>query len=93
MASLRSFLLVLALLFAQGAAVAHAVEHGATKDGALPGHVCELCLATCDLGSVLPGVAAPPPVVASVLVPEAMPYAGRGQLPPPSASQRGPPAA
>ena len=91
MNSLRQFLLVIALVFAQMAAGAHAIGHELGKDGALPTDACELCLATHNLGSALPGVAALPPVVQSVLVPEALPYSGRDQLPPPCASQRAPP--
>ncbi|WP_265945873.1 hypothetical protein [Dechloromonas sp. A34] len=57
---LRQFLLVAVLLFAQLAAGAHAVEHTAGKDGVLPTHACELCLATHNLGSALPSLAALP---------------------------------
>lgn len=93
MKPLRQFFLVVVLIFAQLAAGVHAVEHAAGKEGALPAHVCELCLAAHDLGSALPGMAALPPVVAAVLVPEALPPTGRSQLPPPRACQRAPPSA
>jgi hypothetical protein len=88
---LRHFLLVVIILFAQLAAGAHAVEHAAGKDGSLPTHVCELCLAAHDLGTALPGVASLPPVVEVVLVPEALSFSARSHLPAPCASQRAPP--
>ncbi|HXE38070.1 MAG TPA: hypothetical protein VN639_06310 [Azonexus sp.] len=90
---LRQFLLVAVLLFAQLAAGAHAIEHAAGKDGVLPTHACELCLATHNLGSALPSLAALPPVVAVALVPETLDSHPRGAFPPPAACQRGPPAA
>lgn len=90
---LRQFLLVAVLLFAQLAAGAHAVEHAAGKEGALPAHVCELCLAAHDLGASLPSLLALPPVVASNLVPETLDSHPRSAFPPPAACQRGPPAA
>lgn len=90
---LRHFLLVAVLLLAQLAAGVHAVEHAASKEGALPAHTCELCLAAHDLGSALPSLAALPPVVAVVLVPETLDSYPRSAFPPPAAGQRGPPAA
>jgi hypothetical protein len=91
--SLRHLLLVVALLFAQVAAGAHAVEHAATQEGTLAKHACELCLAAHDLGSALPSLAALPPVVAQGTEPEAPEIRGRLALPPPLARQRDPPAA
>jgi len=90
---LRQFLLVAVLLFAQLAAGAHAIEHAASKEGALPTHVCELCLVAHDLGASLPSLAALPPVVAVVLVPETLDSHPRSAFPPPAACQRGPPTA
>ncbi|MFZ2266055.1 MAG: hypothetical protein WAV95_00610 [Azonexus sp.] len=90
---LRHFLLVAVLLFAQLAAGAHAVEHAAGKEGTLPTHACELCLAAHDLGSALPSLAVLPPVVASCVVPEALQTQARTAFPPPLARQRDPPAA
>jgi hypothetical protein len=89
--SLRQFLLVAVLLFAQLAAGAHAVEHAVGKDGALPTHACELCLATHNLGSALPSLAALPPVLAVQLVPASFVAHGRSAFPAPVATQRGPP--
>lgn len=90
---LRHLFLAVVLLVAQLAAGAHAVEHAAGKEGALPAHACELCLAAHDLGSVLPGVAALPSVAAVALVPECIVFAARSHLPPPRARQGAPPAA
>lgn len=90
---LRHLLLVVVLCFAQLAAGAHAVEHAAGKEGALPAHACELCLAAHDLGSALPSLAVVPPVVAACLVPEALHSHARTAFPPPLARQRDPPAA
>lgn len=89
---LRHLLLVVALVFAQLAAGAHAVDHAVGKDGALPAHACELCLAAHDLGAALSGVVSLPPIVDLVLVPEALSFFARSHLPPPRASQRAPPA-
>ena len=91
MASLRSFLLVIALVFAQVAAGAHAVEHAAGKEGALPVHACQLCLSAHDLGSGLTGTPALPPVVEVVLTPESVSFTARSYLPAPRTSQRAPP--
>jgi len=93
MLQLRHLLLVAVLFFAQLAAGAHAVEHAAGKEGTLPTHVCELCLAAHDLGSALPSLAVLPPVVASCVVPEALPTHARTAFPPPLARQRDPPSA
>lgn len=93
MNSLRHLLLVVALVFAQLGAGMHAVGHAADKDSGLPNHACELCLSAHDLGSALPSLAALPPVVAVVLVPEALDCHQRGAFPPPIACQRGPPIA
>lgn len=93
MSSLRHLLLVVALFFAQLAAGAHAVGHAADNDGELPAHTCELCLTAHDLGAALPGLAALPPVVPPLLVPEALPVHARSAFPPPAAVQRGPPIA
>lgn len=88
---LRHFALVLVLVFAQLAAGAHALGHAADRDDGLPAHACQLCLATHNLGSALPGVTALPPVIEFVLVPEALAFSARSHLPAPLASQRAPP--
>jgi len=90
---LRHLLLVVVLFFAQLAAGAHAVGHAADNEGGLPAHTCELCLAAHDLGAALPSLAALPPVVVPLLVPEALHAHARSALPPPAAPQRGPPIA
>lgn len=92
MNSLRHLLLVLALLFAQLAAGAHAIEH-ASKEGALTKHACEQCLAAHDLGSALPSLAVLPPLPARNEAPEVRQIHGRIALPPPLARQRDPPIA
>jgi len=91
MSAVRHLLLVFLLAFAQLAAGAHAVEHAAAGDDGLPTHVCQLCLATQDLGAALPSLAALPPVVAHQFVPESLPDQGRSALPPPAAHQGAPP--
>lgn len=89
---LRHFLLVFALVFAQLAAGAHAVEHVASDAQGLPStHACELCLVAHNLGSGLPVVLALPPVVPVVLAPDATVPAGRFFLLPPLARQGAPP--
>jgi len=90
---LRHLLLVVALCFAQLAAGAHAVGHAADNEGGLPAHTCELCLAAHDLGAALTSLAALPPVVVPLLVPEALHVHARSAFPPPAAPQRGPPIA
>ncbi len=89
---LRQYLLVAVLLFAQRAAGAHAVGHVADKDPGLPSHVCELCLAAHDLGSTLPSAGALPSLPAPGVLPESLDSPSRAALPPPIATQRGPPA-
>ena len=91
MNSLRHLLLVAALLFAQLLAGAHAVEHVANKDGGLPTHLCELCLAAHDLGDGLPGYAMLPVVVQTPLQLECISADGRSALPAPQARQGAPP--
>ncbi len=91
MKSLRHLLIVAVLLFAQLAAGAHAVEHAASKEGSLPTHVCELCLAAHDLGTALPSLTALPPVVVPGICLAAAELQGRSALPPPLARQRDPP--
>lgn len=91
MSSLRHFLLVVTLVFAQLLAGVHAVEHAAGNDGALPTHACQLCLAAHDLGTALPSLVALPPVVAAQLLPEAFSSHDRETFPAPLASQRAPP--
>ena len=90
---LRHLLLVVVLCFAQLAAGAHAVGHAADNEGGLPAHTCELCLAAHDLGAALTSLAALPPVVVPLLVPEALHVHARSAFPPPAAPQRGPPIA
>ncbi len=89
---LRRFLLVFVLVFAQWAAAAHGVEHAVGEGKGLPAHACELCLAAHDLGSALPSVIALPPVLAVQLLPAQIYLHDRAALPPPVATQRGPPA-
>lgn len=48
------WLFVLALLFGQATAFAHAVSHLDAHDGALPDKVCEVCVAQANLGSAVP---------------------------------------
>lgn len=91
MQRLPRFLLVVLIFLSQIWAGAHAIEHAAGKEGALPAHVCELCLAAHDLGSALPSLAILPPVVASCLVPEVLLAHARKTFPPPLACQRAPP--
>lgn len=93
MVSLRRFLLAFVLLAAQLAAGAHAIEHAAGKEGALPGHVCPLCVASHDLGAALPGMALLPPLIGFVQVPEAIAFSARSHLPAPAARQGAPPLA
>ena len=93
MNSLRHLLLVAVLLFAQLAAGVHAVGHAADNEPGLPTHACELCLAAHDLGSALPSLAALLPVALALLVPESLQSHDRSAVPPPAASQRGPPTA
>jgi hypothetical protein len=93
MAFPRHLLLVMALVFAQLVAGVHAVEHGLGKEGAPSLHTCQLCLSAHDLGSALPGTAAPPPVVETLLTPETVSFTARSYLPPPRTSQRAPPSA
>ena len=93
MNSLRHLLLVAVLLLAQLAVGAHAVGHAADNEPGLPTHACELCLAAHDLGSALPSLAALLPVALALLVPESLQSHDRSAVPPPAASQRGPPTA
>lgn len=87
----RQWLLVLLLVLGQWLAGAHAVEHAAGKDDALPTHVCQLCLAAHDLGAALPAVACALPVALPPWRPLAESVAGRHTLPALPPSQRGPP--
>ena len=90
---LRHLLLVAAIVLAQLAGTAHAIEHAADDPGTPPGHSCALCLVAHDLGAALPAAVLQPAVVAPGLpAPPAIP-AGRSAVPPPPPSQRGPPAA
>lgn len=89
----RRLVLIFVLCFAQLAAGAHAVEHAMTKEGPVPSHVCELCLAAHDLGAGLPVLAAMPPPDIPVRVFEAALFAGRSHLPALPARQGAPPAA
>ncbi|MBL8405064.1 MAG: hypothetical protein JNL16_11035 [Dechloromonas sp.] len=88
---LRHLLLVAALVLAQLLAGAHAVEHAAGNEDALPTHACLLCLTAHDLGVALPSVASLPPVVAHQFVPETQSAHARASFPAPVACQRGPP--
>ncbi len=91
MIKLRQILLVAVLLFAQLVAGVHAVEHVAGKEGGLPTHTCELCLAAHDLGAGLQGYATLP-VVAQARPPlESIPVDGRSAFPAPQARQGAPP--
>lgn len=91
MIKLRQIFLVAALLFAQLVAGGHAVEHVAGKEGGLPTHVCELCLAAHDLGAGLPGYATQPVVVQAHPLLESISVDGRSAFPPPQARQGAPP--
>lgn len=91
MIKLRQILLVAALLFAQLVAGAHAVEHVAGKEGGLPTHICELCLAAHDLGAGLPGQATLPVVVQAHPLMECALADGRSAFPTPQARQGAPP--
>lgn len=91
MHSLRHFILIAALIVAQWAIERHVVEHAVGKDGSLPAHVCELCLAAHDLDFALPGVISLPPIMDMVPVPGLLLSFSRNYLPPPRASQRAPP--
>ncbi|PKO92883.1 MAG: hypothetical protein CVU16_05895 [Betaproteobacteria bacterium HGW-Betaproteobacteria-10] len=91
MNSLRHFFLVAVLFLAQLAVGAHAVEHAAGNEDALPTHTCELCLAAHNFGAALPSLAALPPVALISLIPESLQSNDRSALPPPAAPQRGPP--
>lgn len=88
----RHFLLVASLILAQLLAGAHAIEHAAGNDEALPTHACQLCLTAHDLGAALPSLASPPPVVTVFVAPDVQPTQGRAECPAPPAGQRGPPA-
>jgi hypothetical protein len=88
---LRHLLFVAALVFAQLLAGAHAIEHAAGNDEALPTHACLLCLTAHDLGVALPSVVSLPPVLAHQFVPESLSAHARASFPAPVASQRGPP--
>lgn len=90
---LRRLLLVVALVFAQLAGTAHALEHAMDDAGVAPGYSCALCLAAHDLGAALPA-SVPVPATAAPVLPAPAPIpAGRSAFPPPPPSQRGPPAA
>ena len=91
MLHLRRLLLVLAILFAQLAAGAHAVEHAAGNEQGLPTHACHLCLTAHDLGAALPSLVALPPVLSVQLVPASFSAHGRTAFPAPVATQQGPP--
>jgi len=54
---LLSWLFVLALLFGQAAAFAHALGHLDPHESALPDKVCEVCVAQASLGSAAPATA------------------------------------
>lgn len=88
---LRHLLLVFVLVFAQLAVGVHAIGHATGDDDAIPTHACELCLAAHDLGSALPSLLAPPPVVALQWLPEVRVLVARSAFPAPRAVQRGPP--
>lgn len=91
MLQLRHLALVAVLFLAQLLAGAHAVEHAAGNEGALPTHACQLCLAAHDLGATLPSLAVLPPVAVVESVPESLSANDRSAFPAPVATQRGPP--
>ncbi|MEY2632666.1 MAG: hypothetical protein RIR00_1320 [Pseudomonadota bacterium] len=93
MIGLRRFLLILALLFSQWLGLAHALEHGAVKEGGQPPHSCSLCLQTQDLGSALPSLAVLPPRLAPSCPPSVKPATASPALPAPLARQGAPPQA
>jgi len=90
---LRHFLLVSVLFFAQLLAGAHAIGHAADNERGLPTHTCEFCLAAHDLGAALPSLTALPPAEVARLLPAELHVNDRAALPPPVATQRGPPLA
>lgn len=73
-----SWLLALALLLGQAAALAHALEH-LDPHGTAPDHACELCVAHAQLGGAAPGKAFVPAAEAiSFIAPDAAaPPSGR----------------
>lgn len=90
---LRSIFLVLALVFAQMAAAAHAIEHIANDGDGLPTHACERCLSAHSLGGALPST---PPVLSLTAggdLPPDTTVLGRASVPPPLARQGAPPSA
>jgi hypothetical protein len=89
--AIRQILLVAALVFAQLAAGAHAVEHAAGDRDGMPAYACQLCLASHDLGAALPSLAPPLPVIVAAVPAATHIPAGRLSLAPPPACQRGPP--
>ena len=91
MLHLRRLLLVLAILFAQLATGAHAVEHAAGNWQAFSAHSTLLCLTAHDLGAALPSLVALPPVLSVQLVPASFSAHGRTAFPAPIATQQGPP--
>ncbi len=91
MTALQRLLLAFVVFFAQLAAGMHAVEHAGGKEGALPAHTCELCLAAHDLGAALPSLAAVPLAAPPQGAPAAAPAIGRAFLPAPAPRQGAPP--
>ncbi len=92
MLSLRALLFAVSLFVAQMAMGMHGLEHD-NVDGALPDHVCELCLAAHALGAGLPSQLPFMPLPGTLPGPEPLVLVDRGSLPPPCASQRAPPRA
>ena len=89
---LRALLFAVVLFAAQLAAGLHGLEHE-RRDGALPDHVCELCLAAQALGAGLPASLPVLPLADCSLPLVPTPLSGRTSLPPPPAAQGAPPLA
>lgn len=88
---LIAWLFTLALLWGQGAAFAHALEHLHPHDSTLPDPVCALCVAQAQLGSALPTLAPllTHPPLTQALTAHTTPVCA--ELAPHSACARGPP--
>jgi hypothetical protein len=69
---LLPWLFVLALLWGQAAAFAHACSHLGAHDAGLPDAPCELCVAQASLGGAIPGK---PFIPAAEATPDRVPVA------------------
>ena len=85
------WLFTLTLLIGQLGAFAHATSHALSSDPGLPDHLCELCLAQANLGSMVPSTPFITPVISAVYH-WASPVLSRIHAPlPPIARARAPP--